>query len=133
MSAAIRVFLVDDHQAFRQPLARLLQREPDLDVAAQVGSLAEARQALAGICGDVDVALIDLLLEDGDGLEAIRDFRARYPLGRVVVLSGIVDPAHLARATAAGATAIVSKAAHPCDIFDTVRRLHAGDGLTPST
>ncbi len=61
----IRVLLVEDHAAFREALAFLLNREPDLEVAAQAGSLAEARKALPQ--GGFDVAVVDLGLPDGDG------------------------------------------------------------------
>ncbi len=60
----IRVLLVEDHAAFREALAFLLGREPDIEVVAQAGSLAEARKA---IDGRLDVAVVDLGLPDGDG------------------------------------------------------------------
>ncbi len=58
-----RVLLVDDHATFREPLAFMLNREPEFEVVAQVGSLAEARRALEGI----DLAVVDLDLPDGNG------------------------------------------------------------------
>ena len=60
----IRVLLVEDHAAFREALAFLLGREPDLEVVAQAGSLAEARGALGG---SLDVAVVDLGLPTGTG------------------------------------------------------------------
>jgi hypothetical protein len=60
----VRVMLVEDHAAFRQSLASLLGREPDLEVVAQAGSLAQARQMLRT---PLDVAVLDLSLPDGDG------------------------------------------------------------------
>ena len=56
--------LVEDHTAFRQSLALLLSREPDLEVVAQAGSLSEARQMLDT---PLNVAVVDLGLPDGTG------------------------------------------------------------------
>ena len=58
-----RVMLVEDHAVFRQALSSILDRQQDIDVVAQAGSLAEARQCLGG----VDVMVLDLALPDGDG------------------------------------------------------------------
>jgi ActR/RegA family two-component response regulator len=67
-----RVMIVEDHLSFRQALAFLLSREPDLEVVAQAGSLAEARKML-----DIplEVAVLDLNLPDGDGRELITEGR----------------------------------------------------------
>jgi DNA-binding NarL/FixJ family response regulator len=86
-SSPIRLLLVDDHAAFRLPLALILEREPDLRVVAQTGSLAEARAVLPEIAGQVDVALVDLQLPDGNGVELVRELRAMNPDGRTIVLT----------------------------------------------
>ena len=68
----IRLLLVDDHASSREPLAILLDREPDFTVVGQTGSLAEARQLMsAGLA--VDIALVDLDLGDGSGVALIHD------------------------------------------------------------
>ena len=103
MNASICLLLVDDHAAFRKPLAMILEREPDLVVVAQAGSLAEARAVLPEIAGRVDVALVDLQLPDGDGVEVVRDVRVLHPQSRMLVLTAVIDPAHHARAIDAGA------------------------------
>ena len=73
----IRVLLVDDHASSRQPLAIFLGLEPDIAVVAQAGSLAEARAVLAET--GVDVAVVDLELPDGDGVDLVPDVRAANP------------------------------------------------------
>src|SRR5215212_170914 len=74
-AASIHLLLVDDHAAFRLPLAMILEREPDLVVVAQAGSLAETRAVLPEIASRVDVALIGLRLPDGDGIDIVHDVR----------------------------------------------------------
>jgi DNA-binding NarL/FixJ family response regulator len=96
--APIRLLLVDDHLAFRQPLAFMFNREPGLSVVAQVGSLAEAREVISELGGTVDVALIDLQLPDGNGVELIRELRAICPQGRALVLTADTNRVHYAQA-----------------------------------
>ena len=71
----IRVLLVDDHLAFRQPLAFMLLREPDITIIGQAGSVAEARPLLP----EADIALIDLDLPDGEGIDLSRSCAPSTP------------------------------------------------------
>ncbi|MDQ3780318.1 MAG: response regulator [Chloroflexota bacterium] len=115
----IRILLVDDHASFRQPLAFMLGREPDLEVIGQAGSLAEARQLL----DDADLALIDLDLPDGDGVDFIVDLAATNPHTTALVLTGSACPNHHARAMAAGAAEVLPKSVTIDDVIHAVRRL----------
>lgn len=126
-ATAIRLLLLDDHLAFRQPLAFMLEREPDLTVAAQAGSLAEARQALADGAGQIDVALIDLQLPDGNGVDVIREMRAASSAGAALVLTADPDKIRHARAIEAGACGVMGKTAHLAEIVEAIRRVHAGE------
>ncbi len=128
----IRLLLVDDHAAFRIPLALSLEREPDLMVAAQTGSLAETRAALPQVAKLVDVALVDLHLPDGNGVEIVRDLRAVTWPGQSIVLTADTDKTHHARAIEAGATCIIGKTAQPSEIVDVIRRVHAGELVQPA-
>jgi DNA-binding NarL/FixJ family response regulator len=127
----IRVLLVDDHASARQPLAILLDREPDIAVVAQAGSLAEARARLAEAEVAVDVAVVDLGLPDGDGVELVRDLRATNPEGAVMVLTSSVDRRHHARAVEAGASGVLAKSAQLAEIIGAIRRLCEGEPLLP--
>jgi DNA-binding NarL/FixJ family response regulator len=128
----IRLLLVDDHAAFRIPLALSLEREPDLTVAAQTGSIAETRAALPQVAKLVDVALVDLHLPDGNGVEIVRDLRAVSWPGQSIVLTADTDKTHHARAIEAGATCIIGKTAQPSEIVDVIRRVHAGELVQPA-
>jgi DNA-binding NarL/FixJ family response regulator len=115
-----RIMLVEDHLSFRQSLAFLLSRESDLEVVAQAGSLAEARQMLDS---RLDVAVLDLSLPDGDGRELIGELRKRNAGISVLVLSATIAPGHLEEVLKAGADAVLHKVASPPTIVEEVRRL----------
>lgn len=121
----IRVLLVEDHASFRQSLAFMLGREPDIVVVGQAGSLAEARRLLA----DADVAVLDLGLPDGDGSVLIGEVRAVNPHAAVLVLTASASQLDLARAVEAGAAGTLNKAVGIGEIVDAVRRLSAGETL----
>jgi DNA-binding NarL/FixJ family response regulator len=113
----IRVLLVDDRSDFRQTFARLLERQPDLEVVAAAGSLAEGRTMLS----EVDVALIDRGLPDGDGLELIGELRAMNPGARVYVISSTDEVIHPTDAIEAGADGVIDKLDAPERVFATIR------------
>ena len=122
----LRVMLVEDHTAFRQALALLLSSEPDLEVVAQAGSLAEARQAL--LEGRLDVAVLDLALPDGDGSDLIGELRRRNPGVSIVVLSAAMGPGDLDEAIEARADAVLDKIESISTIAYEVRRLGGESG-----
>jgi DNA-binding NarL/FixJ family response regulator len=124
---AIRLLLLDDHTSFRELLALRLAREPDLAVVAEASSLAEARQRLSQIA--VDVALVDLDLPDGSGVELIRDLRAGNSEALALVLTASGNRHDHAAAFAAGASGLLSKTVGSAEIIAAIRRLCAGESL----
>ena len=128
----IRVMLVDDHASFRQPLAIMLEREPDLKVVAQAGSLAQARKVLEeeeAELGVVDVAMVDLELPDGSGVDFIAELYEIRPKALALVLSAYSDRVLLARAIEAGASGVLHKSSPLEDIVEAVHRLFRGEQL----
>ena len=119
----IRVLLVEDHAAFRGALAFLLGREPDLEVVAQAGSLAEAREALDG---RLDVAVVDLALPDGDGSELIGELHRANPGVSALVLSATIGSERFDEVRKAGADAVLTKVESTLLIAEEVRRLAGG-------
>ena len=127
----IRLLLVDAHAALREPLALFLEREPDLAVVGQAGSLAEARALLAA--GPAfDLAVVDLDLPDGPGTELLRDLRARAPEAPALVLTPSADRRAHARAMAAGAAHVLVTTVPAGRVVEAVRRLRAGETLLPA-
>lgn len=115
-----RLLIVDDHAAFRQPLALLMDREPGFVVVAQASTLGEARQMLH----DVDVALIDRDLPDGDGAALADALRVLNPRTRVLLLTGLGANGEHITAPAPGAH-ILRKSAALSEILGTTRSLAA--------
>lgn len=120
--------LLDDHDSFRQPLAFMLEREPDLTVAAQAGSLAEARKVLES-GAEVDLVIVDLDLPDGSGTEFVADLLTRNRNALVLVLSAFSDRTRLASAIEAGAAGVLHKSSRIAEIVDAIRRLSSGEQL----
>ena len=121
--------VVDDHDTFRDPLAFMLEREPDLTVVARPRSLSEAREDLQSAEHAVDVAIVDLNLPDGSGTDLIRELRSSLPQATALVLSATTDQKHLASAIEAGAAGVMHKSAPMSDLVEAVRRLAAGEQL----
>jgi DNA-binding NarL/FixJ family response regulator len=121
-----RILLVEDHASFRQTLAFIFDEEPDFEVVAQAGSLAEARR-IAGVGADLGV--IDLSLPDGEGMELIRDLREINKDFAALILTASLDEMEHARAVEAGAAGVIHKSADVDEILDATRRLAAGETL----
>jgi DNA-binding NarL/FixJ family response regulator len=125
----IRIMVVNDHDTFRDPLAFMLEREPDLTVVARPRSLSEAREDLQSAEHAVDVAIVDLNLPDSSGTDLIRELRSSLPRAMALVLSATTDQKHLASAIVAGAAGVMHKSAPMSDLVEAVRRLAAGERL----
>jgi DNA-binding NarL/FixJ family response regulator len=114
-----RILLVVHHNVFREALATRLNQEDDLEVAWQAGSMTDTRDVhLDGI----DVALVDPLLPDGDGLELIREVSVANPNALALVLSHNLDPALYHQASGAGAVEVLATNAALGEVIDAVRR-----------
>ena len=118
-----RIFLLEDHTWFRQALANFLDREPDLEVIAQAGSLSEARAEASQKAPEIDLALIDLLVADGIGTDVIRDLREVVPDVPVLVLTVAQGPDLYNWVRAMGADEMISKDASVEEIITAIRLL----------
>ena len=103
MDDRARVFVVDDHPLVREWLGNLIQQQPDLVLCGEAGSAADALEAI--MVSSADVAIVDLSLKDGSGLDLIRRLKTRRPETSVIVLSMHDERLYAARALRAGARA----------------------------
>ena len=124
-----RILLVEDHASFRQALAFMFEREPEFEVVAQAGSVAEASELSGASLEEVEVAVVDLTLPDGDSFELIEHFASARPQIMTLVLSASLEPGRFARAVEAGAAGVLHKTTQIKDIVAAVRRLKAGNAL----
>ena len=120
----IRVFVVDDHPMIRMGLAAMIDAQPDLQRVGEAGSGAEALRLAPALAPDV--VLMDLIMPQMDGIAATAALRRVLPQTRFVILTSMVDPGEVERATAAGATGYVLKNASAAELVSVIRAAHAG-------
>ena len=122
-----RVFLLDDHEIVRRGLRELLEAEDDLEV---VGEASTAEEALARIPAvRPDVAVLDVRLPDGNGVEVCRDIRSEHPDVKCLMLTSYADDEALFDAIMAGAAGYVLKQVRGAELVDGIRRVAAGQSL----
>jgi two-component system, NarL family, response regulator DevR len=125
--AAVRVYLVDDHEVVRRGLAELLGSDDAIEVVGEAGT---AGMALAGIAKErPDVAVLDVRLPDGNGVEVCREVRARDPEVACLMLTSFGDDEALFDAIMAGASGYLLKDVRGQDLIDAVKRVAAGESL----
>jgi two-component system response regulator DevR len=123
----IRVFLLDDHEVVRRGVRELLEAEPDITV---VGEADSAETALGRIPATrPNVALLDVRLPDGDGVDVCREIRSQDPAIACLMLTSFSDDEALFQAILAGASGYLLKQIRGTDIVDAVRRVAAGQSL----
>ena len=123
----ITVFLLDDHEIVRRGIRDLLEAEGDIEV---VGEASTAEQAVGRVHAlDPDVAVLDVRLEDGNGIEACRDIRSLHPRTACLILTSFADDEALFQAILAGAAGYLLKQIRTNDLVDAVRRVAAGQNL----
>jgi DNA-binding NarL/FixJ family response regulator len=128
-----RVFLLEDHDAFRRCLALCLAREPDIEVAAEAGSLKEARDGTSRRWPEVDVAIVGLLLPDGIGTDLIADLRRAKPDLPVIVLTVLTQREAHNWAVKMGANEVITKESPLKELVTAIRSVGRGqNGAEPN-
>jgi DNA-binding NarL/FixJ family response regulator len=127
VSEPTRVFLLDDHEVVRRGLRDLLEAEDDLVIAGEAGTAAEALARIPPT--RPDVAVLDVRLPDGNGVEVCRDVRSRHPEVHCVMLTSFADDEALLQAIMAGASGYLLKQVKGTDLVETIRRVAAGQSL----
>ncbi len=122
---AARLLIVDDHPVVRAGLRTFLDLQDDLRVAAEAGSLAEARTAAAE--QPFDVVLLDLQLPDGSGLSLLPELTQGPGSPRVLVLTSFLDEGQVREAMRRGAAGFLLKHAGPTALLDKIRAALRGE------
>lgn len=123
----IKVFLLDDHEVVRRGVAALLSAEPDIEVIGEAGT---ADQAIARVPAlRPDVAILDVRLPDGDGVDVCREIRSRLPSVACLMLTSFADDEALFNSVMAGASGYVLKQIHGTDLVGAVRTVASGQSL----
>jgi len=123
----ITVFLLDDHEIVRRGLRDLLESEGDIEVIGEAATEQTAVDRVHAL--DPDVAVLDVRLEEGNGVEACREIRSRNPRTGCLILTSFADDEALFQAIMAGAAGYVLKQVRSADLVDAVRRVAAGQNL----
>lgn len=122
-----RVFLVDDHEVVRRGVRDMLAADPAIEIAGDAGTAADA---LAGIAATrPDVAILDVRLPDGSGIEVCREVRSRDESVRCLMLTSYADDEALLASVMAGASGYVLKELSRRELVRSVRQVAAGTSL----
>jgi DNA-binding NarL/FixJ family response regulator len=127
----VRVFLLDDHEIVRRGIGDLLEASGDFIVVGEAGTAEQAINRLHGL--EVDVAVLDIRLPDGNGIEVCREIRSQFPDIRCLMLTSFSDDEALVDAAMAGASGYALKQLRGTDIVDAVRSIAAGQTLLDDT
>src|SRR5947208_4609042 len=123
----IRVFLLDDHEVVRRGVRELLEAHDDFEV---VGEASTAEEAVSRIPPtQPDVAIVDMRLPDGNGVEVCREVRSRDAGIQCLILTSFADDEALFDSIMAGAAGYLLKQIRGTDLIDAVRRVASGQSL----
>jgi DNA-binding NarL/FixJ family response regulator len=123
----IRVFLLDDHELVRRGVRDLLEGEDDIVVVGEAGTAEEAVGRIPAT--SPHVAVLDVQLPDGDGIEVCRDVRSKHPEIACIMLTSFADDEAVYAAIMAGAAGFILKQVRGNDLVDGVRRVARGESL----
>jgi NarL family two-component system response regulator LiaR len=124
-SKPIRVFVAEDHAIVRKGICALLTLEPGIEVVGEASNGQEAVRSIQG--AQPDVILMDLVMPEMDGIEAIQQIVARQPQARILVLTSFATDDKVFPAIKAGALGYLLKDSEPRDVVDAIRQVHRGE------
>ena len=123
----IRIYLLDDHEVVRSGLRALLEAAGDIEVIGESGSAVDATNRIPAL--KPDVAVLDVRLPDGSGIEVCRAVRSVDPSIRALMLTSYADDEALLAAIMAGAAGYVLKEIRSSDLVSAVRLVASGKSL----
>lgn len=125
----LTVFVVDDHEVVRRGVSDLLDEQDDLTVVGEASTVSDARTRV--LATRPQVAVLDVRLPDGNGVELCRDLRSELPELRCLMLTSYTDQEALSDAILAGASGYVLKDIRGTDLVAAVRSVGQGRSLMP--
>jgi two-component system, NarL family, response regulator DevR len=123
----VKVFLVDDHEVVRRGLIDLLSADPELEVVGEAGSVGQALARIPAV--QPDVAVLDVRLPDGNGIELCRDLLSRLPDLRCLMLTSFTSDEAMLDAILAGASGYVVKDIKGMELAQAIKDVGAGRSL----
>ncbi|MEV6339378.1 response regulator transcription factor [Nocardia vinacea] len=123
----ISVFLVDDHQIVRRGVKDLIESESDLEVVGEAGTVSQALARIPAL--RPDVAVLDVRLPDGNGIELCRELLNQHPELRCLILTSFTDEQAMLDAILAGASGYVVKDIDTLELVEAIREIGAGKSL----
>ncbi|GAB2727817.1 response regulator [Nocardia thraciensis] len=123
----IKVFLVDDHEIVRRGLADLLESDPELTVVGEAGDVSQAMARIPAL--RPDVAVLDVRLPDGNGIELCRDLLSKLDDLHCLILTSFTDEHAMLDAILAGASGYVVKDIKGMELAQAVKEVGAGRSL----
>jgi two-component system response regulator DevR len=124
---AIRLFILDDHEIVRRGLRELFEVEPDIEIVGEAGTADEALRRIPAI--QPRVAVLDVQLADGTGIEVCREIRSNHPEIQCLMFTSFSEDEALFDSIMAGASGYVLKQVIGNDLVNSVRRVAAGQSL----
>ena len=121
----VKVYIVDDHEVVRRGLIDLINAEPDLEVVGDAGNLHDGLNGISNMLPDI--AVLDVRLPDGSGIELCREVRSMHPDVNVLMLTSYADDEALLGAIIAGAGGYVLKDIKGDELLNAIRIIARGD------
>ena len=126
----IRILIVDDHPVVREGLSSMISAEPDMEVVGEAANAADAIESFSRL--RPSVVLMDLLLPDTEGSEAISSICGRFSDAQILVLTSAAGDEDIYRALEAGARGFLFKDMAPRELMQAIRTVSAGRRYVPA-
>jgi DNA-binding NarL/FixJ family response regulator len=123
----VRVFLLDDHELVREGIRTLLESDEEIEVVGEAGTASEALTRI--LLAKPDVAILDVRLEEGNGIEVCREVRSSAPAMACLILTSYADDEALYASVMAGAAGFVLKQIKARDLIEDVKKVARGESL----
>jgi len=121
----IRIVVADDHTLIRRGIVGLLDAQPDMEVVGEAGATHEALERVAALTPEV--VLMDIAMPDGNGIDAARELKKRFPAVQVLMLTVHDREDYLFQALRAGAAGYILKGADVQDLLLAIRTVQRGE------